>query len=135
MSPIEGGCLCGAARYSVAEQRGGGHCYCADCRKSGGSSHCSHMMVPDKAFTLQGELRHYDKATDSGNTVSRGFCGVCGSAVMSTNSGMPGMVFVRASSLDNPNDFEPQMVVYASRAPKWSSFDEALPAFAEMPVP
>ncbi len=135
MSQIEGGCLCGAVRYSVAEQSGGGHCYCTDCRKSSGSSHCSHMMVPGEAFSLQGELRYYDKATDAGNTVSRGFCGVCGSAVVSTNTGMPGLFFVRASSLDDPNDFTPRMVVYTSRAPTWASIDGALPTFAEMPAP
>lgn len=46
---------------------------------------------------------------------------------------MPGMAFLRASSLDNPDDVTPQMVVYASRAPAWDKRDPDLPAFQEMP--
>ena len=135
MSAIEGGCLCGAVRYSARAHNGGGHCFCVDCRKSSGTSHCSHMMVPGEGFTRTGELRFFDKPSDAGNTVSRGFCPNCGSAVYSTNSAMPGAVFVRASSLDDPEVFEPRMVVYDSRAPSWTTMSESLPRFAEMPPP
>ena len=51
----------------------------------------------------------------------------------STNSGLDGMAFVRVSSLDDPEIFTPQMVVYASRAPSWSIVDPSLPAFPGMP--
>lgn len=91
------------------------------------------MMVPGDGFTKTGELHFFEKPSDAGNTVSRGFCPNCGSAVYSTNSAMPGMVFVRASSLDDPDVFEPRMVVYTSRAPGWADIDESLPRFAEMP--
>lgn len=135
MAAIEGGCLCTAVRYSAVAPNGGGHCYCVDCRKASGTSHCSHMIVPEDGFSVSGEVRFFDKPSDAGNTVSRGFCPSCGSAVYSTNSAMPGMLFVRASSLDDPELFEPRMTVYASRAPGWTRIDEALPAFAEMPSP
>jgi hypothetical protein len=46
---------------------------------------------------------------------------------------MPGMVFVRASSLDDPNVFKPQMVVYTDRAASWDYIDPSLPSFAAMP--
>ena len=42
---------------------------------------------------------------------------------------------VRASSLDDPEVFQPGMIVYASRKPTWDHMDPALPAFAEMPGP
>jgi len=130
-----GGCLCGAVRYEGQEAKGGGHCHCNDCRRSGGTGHCSHMVVPEDGFSLSGEVRFFDKPADSGNMVSRGFCPTCGSAVYSRNSGMPGLVFVRASSLDDPEVFQPQMIVYSSRKPSWDHMDQALPAFAEMPAP
>ncbi len=78
-------------------------------------------------------MKFYDAPSDSGNTVSRGFCPTCGSAVYTTNSGMPGMAFVRASTLDDPEVFQPQMVVYAHRAPSWDHMDPALPSFEGMP--
>ena len=71
MSNFSGGCLCGEVRYSGSEQKGGGYCHCVDCRKSSGTGHCSHMIVPESAFQV------------SGAVVSRGFCPTCGSAVYS----------------------------------------------------
>ncbi len=131
---FSGGCLCGAVRYeSTSEPTVAGHCHCVDCRKTSGSGHCSHIGLPDAALRVIGEVKFYDAPTDSGNTVSRGFCPTCGSAIYSTNSGMPGMAFVRASSLDDPEVFQPQMVVYAHRAPSWDHMDPALPSFEGMP--
>lgn len=132
--PYEGGCLCGAVRYrSVAAPALVGDCYCVDCRRSSGTSHCTHLGVPEAGFQATGRLRFFEKPADSGNRVSRGFCPDCGSAVYSTNAGVPGMVFIRASSLDDPDIIEPQMTVYASRAPKWARIDESRPVFQEMP--
>ncbi len=130
-----GGCLCGAVRYQGQEQRGGGHCHCIDCRRTSGTGHGSHMIVPEAGFTVSGELRFFDAPADSGNTVSRGFCPTCGSAIYSRNSAVPGVVFVRASSLDDPEVFRPQMIVYTKRAPSGDRMDPALPAFEAMPPP
>ncbi|MCH8116585.1 MAG: GFA family protein [Proteobacteria bacterium] len=133
MGSFSGGCLCGEIRYEGSEAQGGGHCYCEDCRRSSGTSHCSHMIVSESKFSVQGEVRFFDAVADSGNTISRGFCRSCGSPIYSRNSGMPGMVIVRASSLDDPDVFTPGLIVYASRAPAWGQPRDDLPAFAEMP--
>jgi hypothetical protein len=131
---FSGGCLCGAVRYqSTADPQLVGQCHCVDCRKSSGTDHCTHIVIPADAFTVSGEVKFYDHPADSGNIVSRGFCPRCGSPIYSTNSAMPGMVFPRASSLDDLEIAKPQMIVYASRAPSWAYLDPALPTFPEMP--
>lgn len=132
---IEGGCLCGAVRYTCEAETGGGHCHCIDCRKTSGTGHGSHMIVPADEFSVSGEVRFFDKPADSGNMVSRGFCPTCGSAVFSTNAGMEGLVFVRVSSLDDPEQFRPMMVVYTDRAASWDKPDPNLPGFERMPSP
>jgi hypothetical protein len=129
-----GGCLCGAVRFaSSAPVQLAGHCHCTDCRRSSGTGHSTHAVVPEEALTLTGSVTYYESAADSGNRVSRGFCGTCGSPLLSRNSAMPGMAFVRASALDDPEIIRPQMTVYASRAPSWDKADPTLPAFATMP--
>lgn len=129
-----GGCLCGAVRYqSAMGPQFVGHCHCIDCRKSSGTGHSTHIAIPASAFTVTGKVKFYDRPADSGNIVSRGFCPTCGSPVYSTNAATPGLVFVRASSLDDPDIAQPQMVVFASRAASWDHVDPALPAFAKMP--
>ncbi len=132
---IDGGCLCGRVRYQCAAESGGGHCHCIDCRKTSGTGHGSHMIVAEDEFALEGTVTFYEKPADSGNLIRRAFCAECGSPIYSTNLGMPGLVFVRASSLDDPNLFKPQMVVYANRAAHWDVMDPALPRFDGMPKP
>lgn len=133
MTEFTGGCLCGAVRYTcTAEPMMAGHCHCDDCRRSSGSGHSSHMLIPEASVTLSGPTTAYDRAADSGNMVSRHFCPTCGSAVFSTNASMPGMMFLRVSSLDDLEAFKPQMHVYASRAASWDKPGD-LPAFDKMP--
>lgn len=133
--PLTGGCLCGAVRYEIAaEPVVTGHCYCEDCRRTSATARATHVMVPGEKLDLSGELCAYDKPADSGNIVSRRFCPTCGSAVFSTNSGMPGFAFVRASSLDDLDAITPGVVAYASRAPQWDPVDPTLSSFAEMPT-
>ena len=131
---FKGGCLCGAVRYeSSVDAQVVAHCHCVDCRKSSGTGHCTHIVIPQDGFSISGEVKTYDRPADSRNIVSRNFCPNCGSPVFSTNAGMPGMIFPRASSLDDPDLVKPQMTVYASRAPAWDQPDPALPAYPEMP--
>ena len=131
---FSGRCLCGAVSYeSAADPQLAAHCHCVDCRKTSGSGHCTHLVSPEDAFSVTGEVKFYDRPADSGNIVSRGFCPNCGSAIYSKNSAMPGVVFPRASSLDDPETAKPGMVVYASRAPSWDHMDPALPAYDTVP--
>lgn len=134
MTEFTGGCLCGAVRYRcAAEPMMAGHCHCEDCRRSSGSGHSSHMLVPEASVALSGPTTAYERAADSGNMVSRHFCPTCGAAVFSTNPSMPGMMFLRVSSLDDLEAFKPQMHVYASRAASWDKPTGDLPAFDTMP--
>lgn len=127
-----GGCLCGAVRFeSRAKPNVIVHCYCVDCRKTSGTGHCTHVVVPFDAFRVTGDVRFYDRPTDRGNVVSRGFCAKCGSPVYSKNSGMPHLAFPRASVLDDPEVEGRHMVVYASRAPSWDATDLNVPTFDE----
>ena len=102
---FDGGCLCGSVRYSAREDFGGGHCHCLDCRRTSGTGHGSHMIVAEDGFQLQGVVKGFSKPADSGNLVTRYFCPECGSAIYSRNAAMPGLVFLRASSLDDPEVF------------------------------
>ena len=130
-----GSCLCGAISYkAVGRPEIGGHCHCLDCRKTSGTGHGSHAVMPEQAVDIKGNPSRYDKPADSGNMVSRYFCPTCGGPVYSTNSGMPGMVFLRASSLDDPEVFTATMIVYTRSAPSWDVMDPGLPAFETMPA-
>jgi len=131
---LSGRCLCGAVHYECNETPTlAAHCACEDCRKSSGTSHGTHVPVATESVKLVGKTVSYSSPANSGNIVTRHFCGTCGSAIHSTNGAMPGMMFLRASSLDDLNAVDPTMFVYASRAPKWAGIGDGLVTFDEMP--
>jgi hypothetical protein len=131
---IAGGCLCGAVRFAGdADPQFQVKCYCTDCRRTSGAGHSAMMGFVDGAIAFSGEAREFQSRADSGNNIVRAFCPHCGSGVYSRTAGMPHLIFVRASALDDPNVFTPQVAVWAARAPHWDATDPAIPAFAEAP--
>jgi hypothetical protein len=93
------------------------------------------MGVPKPAVTISGETTVYQAPTDAGNTVSRHFCPICGSPIFSTNSAMPDLLFLRASCLDDLQEFQPGVVVYTKSRPSWDHVGQGLPEFEAMPPP
>ncbi len=131
---ISGQCLCGLVRYQGEVEPGFQiTCYCVDCRKTSAAGHAAMMAVPESSIELQGETKGYTSKTDSGNDATRAFCPTCGAGIFARNSAMPGMIFLKASTLDDPNLFSPQMAVYASRAPDWDPAPTHIPAFSKNP--
>lgn len=131
--PFQGRCLCAVQYECSADPLMSGHCQCADCRKSSGTGHSSHLAVPRASVTVSGDVTVYDKPADSGHVVSRAFCPRCGAPIYSRNDAMPDLIFLRASSLDDLEVFKPQMIVYASRGASWDISDTNLPRFEKMP--
>jgi hypothetical protein len=133
-TPYTGGCRCGAVRYECsAEPMFPGNCYCRQCQKASGSGHVSAFAVPQEALAITGEVKYFDHRADSGNTASNGFCPECGAAVVGKSSGMPGLVAIKAASLDDPSWFKPGMNIFTASAQPWDSMDPNLPEFEGMP--
>jgi hypothetical protein len=130
-----GGCACGAIRYTtdsapVFEN----HCQCIDCRRRSGTGHGSYLTFASRAeMTITGEASTWRIAGDSGNEKVHGFCPICGAPVFLLFAAMPDLIAIHAGSLDEPEQFAPQVVTYASRGPEWDRMDPALAAFERMP--
>lgn len=129
-----GQCICGAVHYqSPAEPVFAGNCYCRDCRNESGTGHITAVAVPDPTLTVTGKLSEFTRVADSGKTITKFFCPVCGSTLFTRAEGVPGLALLRAGTLDDPTPVAPQMNLYASSAPAWDKADPALPGFAGMP--
>jgi hypothetical protein len=133
MSAYTGGCACGVVRYEVGEEPLVGlHCQCRDCQHHSGTGHISALVFPADAVSITGEPRYYESLADSGNRVARGFCPVCGCPLFARNAANPGFLAVTAASLDQPERFKPNLVVFTSSGQLWDHLDPALPAFPRM---
>lgn len=131
---LSGKCLCGAVSYSTAATPlFAGNCHCNDCKKSSGSGYSPTMFFPADAVSITGEVKYFASEGSSGKKVSRGFCPTCGSQVFGKPASAPGMLAIRAGSLDDTSQYEPQMDIFTSHAVAWDAMDDGLPKFIKMP--
>ena len=119
MAGFTGGCLCGAIRYEVkSDPVRTANCHCDDCRRATGSAFATNIFVKsDDLVVLQGEPRSFDHPTDSGNTMTKQFCGDCGSQLFGWSSGAGGaMKGIKVGTIDDASFVRPQIEVFASKA-------------------
>ena len=134
MAKYEGGCACGAMRFATdTEPMMAGHCQCRHCQMLSGAGHASFAAFQEANVEITGKLVFWDYKADSGNTASRGHCPTCGSMVAGKTSGMPGVVALNLTSLDDPSKIEPQMVFFNGKGQAWDHLDASLPKFPGMP--
>ena len=130
-----GGCICGAFTYSFDRDKviSCHHCHCSDCQKTTGCGKATIVLVPSSAVETQGELQTYTVQGSSGQHVSRGFCGKCGSPVMSHVVENPALCIIKAGSLSDSHWVRIQSSIWASSAVPWSPVDTSLPAASGNP--
>ena len=134
MSMMTGGCLCGQVRYQTeANPLMTGVCHCRDCQKQTGTSFSIVVALPDGALRLSGELREFKTTGESGQQVFRRFCGHCGSPLYSLVEAMPGLVFLKAGTLDDPSTLAPQAEFWCDTAQPWLASRETLPRLPRNP--
>ncbi|MGH8085440.1 MAG: GFA family protein [Lysobacter sp.] len=131
---MSGSCLCGSVRYTFSgEVARAGNCHCINCKKATGSGYAPTLFVPENAVEITGEVKYYESTGTSGTSVRRGFCPNCGSQLFGKPGAFPGMLGVRAGSLDDLSQYKPQVDIFTSRSPAWDCMDPDLPKFSEMP--
>ncbi len=115
---IEGGCRCGAVRYRVTLD---GlpkvyACHCLDCQTWSGSAFSVQFIVPEDALAVTGTPHLYERVSEDGTRVSRQRgCAVCLTRVYNTNTRRPGLVVVRAGTLDRSDELEIAAHIWAKR--------------------
>jgi hypothetical protein len=125
-TPLTGGCLCGAVRYTVrapvATLRA---CHCTNCQKSSGAAGTVNAVVPSASFRItKGATKKYDdSATHSGRTLSRHFCADCGSPIYSQRNPDPGFLVVRAGTLDDSSGMKIAGNIWTASARPWAHID------------
>jgi hypothetical protein len=132
--PITGGCLCGKVRYEISAQPvGTANCHCRTCQKAVGAPYFSALFVPTSALAITGDYKEYASIAASGNTMYRGFCPECGTALFGRNSQFTHVRPVSAVTLDDPSIFKPEKDMWVANAQPWDVMNPELPKFAGNP--
>ncbi|WP_409432216.1 GFA family protein [Litorimonas sp. RW-G-Af-16] len=134
MPKLTGHCLCGQVSFEadgdIVMQ---GNCHCTDCQQVSGSAFATLVFVKEDAVTITGETKRFEHGVDSGNKLTKDFCTTCGSQMFGGNVGRPGMVALKAGSINEKEHIKPQFNVYASRKLDCVILDDTIPAFDKMP--
>jgi hypothetical protein len=130
---LEGGCLCGAVRYQFSGTPvRQSVCHCRDCQRSGGSVFHAGMWVPRTGFSIKGEVRKYESKADSGRSISRSFCPICGSGITIEAELRPEHIAIKVGTLDDPSIVQPVAQIYARSKMPWLSI-QGVDTFEQMP--
>ena len=118
MTEFSGGCLCGAVRYEVnGDLVRVAQCHCDDCRRATGSAFATNVFVKEEDLkVLQGETNTFQHSADSGSTMTKEFCGKCGSQLFGYGSSAAGVKNIKIGSIDDVGDIKPQIEVFTSKS-------------------
>jgi hypothetical protein len=134
MTPIQGGCLCRAVRFTASvEPLVARACWCRVCRHLASGNATINLAFPSNAVSITGELRDYSNTAESGNHMHRRFCPHCGVHLFSAAEERPQLLIVRLGTLDDPTPFAPQANIWTSEAPSWARIDADMPGFERQP--
>lgn len=106
---IEGGCRCGAIRYRIELDRLPRvyACHCHTCQTWSGSAFSMQTFLPEAAVEItKGEVDLFEIASPSGRISYQRGCRACFTRIYNTNSARPGIVVVRAGSLDRSDELD-----------------------------
>lgn len=129
---LEGGCQCGAVRYSVeGESEHVALCHCSDCRKSTGAPTVAWGAFKTAEFVLtKGAAAVYNSSGAS----MRHFCATCGTGLYFVNEEyLPGLVDIQVATLDDPEALSPQVQIQVAERLGWMKDLAALPEFERFP--
>ena len=133
----KGSCLCGdiSYRYEASQSATALHCHCRDCQKVTGSGKATIVMFPEDAVAIEGTFKQYSCLGSDGSHVNRGFCPRCGSQMFTHVDEIPGMLFIKAGTMEDSSWVQVALNCWESTASVWSPADGSVPGVAKNPAP
>lgn len=117
-----GRCLCGDITYEIeGETMAVAVCHCDHCQRQSGGAFSTNVVVAPDQLTISGDIATYEDKGREGKEVSvlRRFCGSCGSPIVSVLVGRPEIVAVKAGTLDDRSDVQPNVQVWCDDKQPW----------------
>jgi hypothetical protein len=129
---IEGGCRCGAVRYTLALDAipPAYACHCHQCQTWSGSAFSEQALLSEDALTVTGPVVLYERTTEDRTSFQR-VCGVCHTRIYNTNTRRPGIAVVRAGTLDDSHLVDVVAHIWTKRKQAWLVLPEGIPAWQE----
>lgn len=130
---IQGGCRCGAIRYTVdvSVLPPTYACHCHFCQTWSGSAFSQQAMLQEATLHVTGEPVIFEITGPSGALSRQRFCGVCHTRLFNTNSARPGVAMLRAGTLDRSDELDVVAHIWTKRKQGWVVIADGVPTWAE----
>lgn len=118
---LNGGCLCGAVRYTVNQtMRFRPYaCHCTDCQTRSGSAFGIQQSVLAGDLAVDGELIRGEHVQPSGAIAGIYACARCLTRIYTDNDRRPGIVNLRAGTLDSSFTLVPAAHLWTASKLPW----------------
>jgi len=117
MRYLEGGCSCGAVRFTLEGALWVAACHCSACKKRTGSAFGISIVVDDRmVVAATGATRTFIRTGESGKAVHYEFCPECGTTVRWRVELIGNRYVYAAGTLDDPFAIEVVAEMYTAQA-------------------
>lgn len=133
---IDGGCYCGALRYTAeGDATFTAQCHCRECQYISGGQPNLVMGLPERGFKwTKGTPKGFKRSDLGAAAVTREFCAECGTHIGTRAPGVAGTYLLKIGTFDDPTLFEgPQMVIYTIDKQPFHHVPEGVPTFERIP--
>ena len=128
---MKGYCSCRETVYEMRARPLFVHaCHCRWCQRETGSAFVMNALIEaDNVVTVAGEPELVDTPTESGKGQLICRCPTCKVALWSVYSGAgPRFRFVRVGTLENPDDYPPDIHIFTESKQPWVILPDGVPA-------
>ncbi len=134
MKIYKGQCSCGQLQFQFEDEPfHSAFCYCRSCQIHTGSDKWFGLWVPTGKFKfITGKASCFTRKGDSGKDLNSLFCPDCGTTLCAEVT-LGNFYSVSASSLTEPHNLTPQMLIYTESAPNWAVFPDNVPKYDTLP--
>jgi hypothetical protein len=133
MTERQGGCQCGRVRYRItAQPLMLVACHCKECQRASGSAFGLSLIMPQAGVAIEGELKLFERSSDSGRPLKCFFCPECGTRIYHQPAHAP-VINIRAGTLDDTSWLDPKMHAWTSSKQPWVLLPEGVPTHATQP--
>lgn len=134
--PLKGACQCGQVQFEVLQMpKMVIACHCKECQKLATAPFSVTAVMAADDIRFFGELKEWQRSSDSGNINAAKFCGTCGNRVYHFNPADPSTIKLKLKPVELEDDtiFEPTAHVWTDEKVSWFTIPEGVKSFAQQP--